>query len=387
MKNSTQDNDSTTGQSEQDWEHLEEIASVASTALRQRNKGRTVDPGDALSAIQDELEDKTRQQRQAGDTGTPLYVPSGAIDYLALIRKAKETKMVGTGLPDLDAVLGGGLEPGRLMVLLGAPGGGKTTLVNQMAVHAADSGRAVLYVSSEDSPFTLLSKTLARQGKIPYTAVLKGDDDEMPRITEVLRTYQESKAARRLCYLDATMGVPFDKVKRGATDLFEQFKSDGNGILVIDYLQRLARAWALQQGSHQELRGLVSSVTERLRALASELCCTVLALAAQHRASGYDANKSALNTGKESGDIEYTADVLMSIGDDMREERILPQGLSAKILRVDKNRQGVAGDTCSIDLDWYGTYQQFTQVFDERGALDGLFAEASSNGRKKGGRK
>lgn len=314
---------------------------------------------------------------------TPLYVPSGMVDYLAQIEKRKKVKTVGTSLSELDAVLGGGFEPQRLMVLLGAPGGGKTTLANQMAYSAAMAGRPVLFVSSEEPPFSLLSKTLASIGKIPYSSVLKGHDDLMPKIKETLSTYQKTLAASRLAYMDVTMGGTLETIEKGAETLFEQFKDGGNGILIVDYLQNLARQFLAYRSGKQDLRLAVTEISGRLRAIAASLDCTVIALASQHRASQYDATKNALATGKESGDIEYTADVIMSIGDGSTTERTPSDGRTAKVLRVDKNRQGAAGDTCVIDLDWSGTYQKFTQVFDDGTAPnDFVDVDPGSNGKK-----
>ena len=52
---------------------------------------------------------------------------------------------LATGVPGLDAVLGGGLPAGRTCLVAGLPGTGKTTLGNQLAFHhAAAGGRAVV---------------------------------------------------------------------------------------------------------------------------------------------------------------------------------------------------------------------------------------------------
>jgi replicative DNA helicase len=323
---------------------------------------------------------------QSQDGETPLYIPSGMVDYLEQLKKRKAIPTVGTSLSELDNILGGGLEPQRLMVLLGAPGGGKTTLANQIACSAAMAGRPVLFVSSEEPPFSLLSKTLARIGKIPYTDVLKGYDHSMAKIEKVFSAYQETLAASHLAYMDITMGGTLEMIERGSEKLFEQFKSGGNGILIIDYLQNFARQLLAYRNGKQDLRLAVTEIATRLRSIASSLDCTVITLASQHRASQYDATKNALATGKESGDIEYTADVVMSIGDGSTTERVAPDGFTAKVLRVDKNRQGAAGDTCAIDLNWSGAYQQFTQVFDDGITSDG-FSDVdpsfNGNGRKK----
>jgi replicative DNA helicase len=323
------------------------------------------------------------------DGDTPLYIPSGMIDYLAQLEKRKVVPTVGTSLSELDQILNGGLEPQRMMVIVGGPGGGKTTLANQIAYSAAMAGRPVLFVSSEEPPFSLLSKTLARIGKIPYSAVLKGYDEWMPKIEQTFSAYQETLAATHLAYMDITMGGTLDTIERGTEKLFEQFKDHGNGILIVDYLQNFARMLPSFTSGKQDMRLAVTEISTRLRAIASKLDCTVIALASQHRASDYDATKNVLSTGKESGDIEYTADVVMGIGNGSTTERTAPDGFTAKVLRVDKNRQGAAGDTCAIDLNWNGMYQEFTQVFDDGSISDDAFVDIGigSNGSKKGGRK
>lgn len=54
------------------------------------------------------------------------------------------------GLAQLDAVLGGGLVPGSVCLLSGAPGMGKSTLLLQIAEHIG-RGHKVLYVSGEEA--------------------------------------------------------------------------------------------------------------------------------------------------------------------------------------------------------------------------------------------
>ena len=57
-----------------------------------------------------------------------------------------------TGIGELDRVLGGGLVPGSLVLLGGAPGIGKSTLTGMALGHLEAEGRRTLYVSGEESP-------------------------------------------------------------------------------------------------------------------------------------------------------------------------------------------------------------------------------------------
>ncbi len=56
-----------------------------------------------------------------------------------------------TGLHELDRVLGGGIVPGSAVLIGGAPGIGKSTLLLQASRYLAEQGK-VLYITGEESP-------------------------------------------------------------------------------------------------------------------------------------------------------------------------------------------------------------------------------------------
>ena len=58
---------------------------------------------------------------------------------------------LATGIGELDRVLGGGLVPGSLVLLGGAPGIGKCTLTGMALGNLAAAGARRLYVSGEES--------------------------------------------------------------------------------------------------------------------------------------------------------------------------------------------------------------------------------------------
>ena len=283
-------------------------------------------------------------------------------DYWNQVATRKNTATTSFKL--LDDALSGGFEPQRLVGLLGAPNCGKTTFAHQMADFIADSGRPVLYVTSEDTPSALLAKTLARTGKIKYTAVLKGWESEKANINAALAGQLDRVSSDRLRYLDAIGGVGLDVIRDKALAHFELFsdpdKKGGPGVLVIDYLQRLTRSIKVRSGQGGDLRETVTMITERLRSLACELNCTVIAITAQNRASYNRSDNGAIASAKESGDIEYTCDVLIALTEDKDKNRISPLGQMPILLHIDKNRQGRRGQP--VALNFWPDYQQFTQV-------------------------
>src|SRR5215212_8343515 len=65
--------------------------------------------------------------------------------------EAEQVARIGTGIAELDRVLGGGLVPGSLVLIGGSPGIGKSTLTSTALGNLAAAGRRVLYVSGEES--------------------------------------------------------------------------------------------------------------------------------------------------------------------------------------------------------------------------------------------
>lgn len=65
-----------------------------------------------------------------------------------------------TGVPNLDLVLGGGVPRGALVLIVGPPGSGKTTLTNQMAFAAARAGRHALILTALSEPTNKLVANL-----------------------------------------------------------------------------------------------------------------------------------------------------------------------------------------------------------------------------------
>src|SRR4051794_29179762 len=65
--------------------------------------------------------------------------------------EAPRVDRLKTGIGEFDRVLGGGIVPGSLVLIGGAPGIGKSTITGGALGNLAAAGRSVLYVSGEES--------------------------------------------------------------------------------------------------------------------------------------------------------------------------------------------------------------------------------------------
>ena len=82
---------------------------------------------------------------KAGTSGKKLTVQS-----IKSAHQGRRIDRIGSGIGDLDVVLGGGIVPGSVTLLAGQPGIGKSTLLLQMAASVAKKN-TVLYISGEES--------------------------------------------------------------------------------------------------------------------------------------------------------------------------------------------------------------------------------------------
>ena len=115
--------------------------------------------------------------------------------------KAAEHRRMGTGIGELDTVLGGGLVPGSLVLIGGAPGIGKSTLTTMALANLLEAGSRALYVSAEESAAQVRMRAERLQG----TAALK-----IPVIAEtdlhaVLATLEQERP--NVCVIDSVQAL------------------------------------------------------------------------------------------------------------------------------------------------------------------------------------
>ncbi|MCM1179327.1 MAG: DNA repair protein RadA [Clostridium sp.] len=77
---------------------------------------------------------------------TEAAAPTSILD----VTTSEDTR-IGTGMKELDRVLGGGIVKGSLTLVGGDPGIGKSTILLQVCRNLTESGNRVLYASGEES--------------------------------------------------------------------------------------------------------------------------------------------------------------------------------------------------------------------------------------------
>jgi DNA repair protein RadA/Sms len=109
----------------------------------------------------------TLKETTGGSSKLAAGASAGQVIALADVSEMHQERLK-SGLNELDAVLGGGIVPGSLILLGGDPGIGKSTLALQIANSLFAKGRTVLYVSGEESPqqIKMRAQRLPDQGNI-----------------------------------------------------------------------------------------------------------------------------------------------------------------------------------------------------------------------------
>jgi len=108
-----------------------------------------------------------------GLAGSPL-----ASHTAASVANRDDQKRMPSGISDVDAVLGGGVVPGSVILIAGQPGIGKSTLVLQVAARLAANNR-VLYISGEESAHQVglrASRLKVKDAKLQLATSTSADD-------------------------------------------------------------------------------------------------------------------------------------------------------------------------------------------------------------------
>ena len=275
-------------------------------------------------------------------------VESNITDFWQFVN-TKRPPAISTGFKILDNVLRGGLREG-LYCIGGISSLGKTTLALQIMDNIAKQDRDVLIFSLEMGSHELRAKSIARES-------YEKDDRHAVTTLEVLdRQLREqlmpeqqsnSKEAmqaywqyvHRVHIHEAVGRFTVNDIKKTVEEHIEA--TGRTPVVLVDYLQILQPADAKLSD-----KAKVSYDVYMLKQLSRDKHTPVMVISSFNRGSyGEEASFSSF---KESGEIEYTADVLLALQltalrTGMPTEEALEEAYRQIDVKVLKNRNGTLG--------------------------------------------
>lgn len=254
-----------------------------------------------------------------------------------------------TGLVDLDKKISG-LGAGKLIVVGGRPGMGKSALAKEMALGVAQQGLPVAVFSLEMPRVEWFERVLSSESGVKYEEIRtstmhRGDWSPM------------MEAAGRICdmplHISDRGAVTIEYVARWSRRI--KRKHGGKlGLVVVDYMQLMGSA-ARHSSREQE----VGAQSRKLKALAKDLGCPVVALAQLNRKLEDRPNKRPKPADlRESGSIEQDADVIMFT---YRDAVYNPETEEPNVIEVcvEKQRGGATG---VVKLAWNGPLMRVSNL-------------------------
>lgn len=145
-----------------------------------------------------------------------------------------------TGMGELDRVLGGGAVAGSLVLVGGAPGIGKSTLLLQIC-NSLCNGRRVLYVSGEESERQIKLRA-ERLGVFPDNLYILSET----RLTDVIAAVEEQKPdilivdSIQTLYNEDNESSPgsISQVKDCTMSMMQLSKSNGITVFVVGHINK-----------------------------------------------------------------------------------------------------------------------------------------------------
>lgn len=246
---------------------------------------------------------------------------------------------ISTGLSKLDEALGGGIKPGRVIVLAARPSVGKTSLAAQIGLNVAALGQPVLVLSQEMQAGDLVDRAIANLGRVELDHLMTGKlvDDDWVRVT------QAADAATRLpLSIDDQPALTLLDIRAKARQVQQR---GGLALLIVDYLQLCSSTSGFDKRHHQ-----IEQISRGMKQLAKELGLCVLLLSQLNRERG----EPELDNLKESGAIEEDADTVIML----HPMGVAPDDGLLVLAKIPKNRQGRRG---RLALSLHGKTQSWVE--------------------------
>lgn len=338
--------------------------------------GDSKDPNEALTADPELFKKEVAGAMQdAKEKAAAGMKPDNTLFYIDNFMRDEMTRFKAdkkTGFAKLDE-LAGGLYSG-LYVLAAISSLGKTSFALQLADQLAEQGQDVLFFSLEQSRFEMVSKSLARieykeHGTNAATSlqIRKG---YKPEYRENAIDIYKQNLSDRISIIEGNYTCDISFI----SDYIKGYiaRTDSRPVVFIDYLQILQPGDKIRRMDQREI---IDTAITSLKRISRDLDLTIFAISSVNR-SNYQ-SPIDFESLKESGCIEYTADVVWGLqlrcvsentvfeqANKLKEKREAIKKAKAETPRKIelcclKNRYGIANYSCYFD--YYPANDFFTE--------------------------
>lgn len=237
---------------------------------------------------------------------------AGMVDSFLQEIRTERFKPISSGIASLDEALGGGFINQSVILIGAAPGMGKTALVSQICENIARTGAGdILYINLEMSRQLLLARSISRLAyengyDISAREIMRGYewDSEIEKAVAKAAEEYKNTIAGHLIYNPGDHSNDLDVVM--AKIEAEQRRIGHAPIVCLDYLQLLTG----KKG--EDDIDVIKRAMQTLKNYANENNTIVFVVVANNRESN-KTGKSDINSGRDSSNIEYGADVHIGI--------------------------------------------------------------------------
>ena len=180
---------------------------------------------------------------------------------IALAASSTITDPLPTGIPELDTVLGGGIEKRSLGVFLANSGDGKSLALCHVAAESLWDGRRVAYVTLELSEHQIMQRVICNMVDMTPTELAADPHKAAARRSLLDGFFQHSIGDMQVLYMTPKVGT-VAQIRQWLKDLARKnFVPD---VLLVDYADKLSAKAGEEKGSYvaqgmvyQQLRDLV----------------------------------------------------------------------------------------------------------------------------------
>lgn len=276
----------------------------AGSQLLHIGRNEALMPVEAVAAAEAALKGATQRRVSKGWSSCRDVVKA----YLEECEQKRDGKVEGvcSGIPALDRVTHGGLQPGWLVCVLARPGMGKTALAtNNYARYALRHKQPVYVVSLDMTEREVVGRMLAAESRIPLARHQEPEADDASNLVAAAAVVAEWPLFVDDGAEGELMSIEYIRVRarRLAREVGQL------GLIVVDYVQKVIMRSAGKETSRVEQ---LDYIVNALKALGKELNCPVLMLSQPDKLGGMQKGPLRLGRSKGSQALDAEPDLILS---------------------------------------------------------------------------